>query len=98
MNTYALAPPNNEPIILRRLREACTIRGKSRSGFYADIAQGLMTKPVKLGGRCSGWPSNEIDAINRARIAGKSDDYIKALVTQLEANRATLAPSIEVPA
>jgi prophage regulatory protein len=34
-----------------------------------------------------GWPSDEIDAINSARIAGKTDEEIRALVVKLEADR-----------
>ncbi len=34
-----------------------------------------------------GWPSSEVVAINAARIAGKSDEEIRALVVKLEAAR-----------
>jgi prophage regulatory protein len=57
--------------------------GKTRSSIYRDIKAGLLTPPIKIGGDRSAWPSNEIDAINRARIAGKSDSEIKQLVTEL---------------
>ena len=46
-----------------------------------------MTRPVKIGGDRSAWPQNEIDAINKARISGKSDAEIKQLVIELEAAR-----------
>jgi len=46
-----------------------------------------MTPPVKLGERCAAWPLHEIAAINAARIAGKSDEEIRELVTQLEQQR-----------
>jgi prophage regulatory protein len=36
-----------------------------------------------------GWPSDEIDAINAARIAGKTDEEIIALVAKLEVARKT---------
>ncbi|MGZ8095699.1 MAG: helix-turn-helix transcriptional regulator [Methylosarcina sp.] len=61
--------------------------GKSRSTLYRDISKGLFTRPVKIGGDRVAWPQNEIDAINRARIAGKSDDDIKALVKKLHTDR-----------
>jgi len=61
--------------------------GKSRSTLYRDIQNGLFTHPVPIGGGRSAWPSNEIDAINRARIAGQSDDEIRALVIELEKAR-----------
>lgn len=77
-------------ITLCRLRETCKQQGKSRSAFYLDISTGLMTRPVKLG-TASAWPAHEIDAINRARIAGKSDEEIRQLVQKLEADRKAMA-------
>lgn len=61
--------------------------GLSRSTLYLRISQGLWTKPISLGGRTVGWPASDIAAINAARIAGKSDDEIRALVLQLEQAR-----------
>lgn len=65
--------------------------GYSRSTVYLRIAQGLWPKPVSLGARAVGWPASEIAAINAARIAGKSDDEIRALVARLEAARKVAA-------
>jgi prophage regulatory protein len=61
--------------------------GLSRSTIYQRIAEGLWTKPVSLGARAVGWPSDEVAAINSARIAGKSDEEIRTLVAKLEAER-----------
>ncbi|MDO9271367.1 MAG: AlpA family phage regulatory protein [Methylobacter sp.] len=61
--------------------------GKSRTTIYRDIEKGLMTRPVKIGGDRSAWPQSEIVAINQARVAGKSDNEIKALVVSLEVAR-----------
>jgi prophage regulatory protein len=61
--------------------------GLSGSTIYLRIAQGLWTKPVSLGGRSVGWPASETIALNSARIAGKTDDEIRALVQKLEAGR-----------
>jgi prophage regulatory protein len=61
--------------------------GLSRSTIYQRISEGLWTKPVSLGARAVGWPSDEVDAINSARIAGKTDDEIRILVAKLEADR-----------
>lgn len=65
--------------------------GLSRSTIYLRIAQGLWTKPVSLGPRAVGWPSGEVAAINAARIAGKTDEEIRALVVKLEATRKAAA-------
>ena len=61
--------------------------GLSRSTIYLRVLQGLWTKPVSLGARAVGWPSDEVEAINAARIAGNTDDEIRFLVTKLEAAR-----------
>lgn len=61
--------------------------GLSRSTIYLRVSQGLWTKPVSLGARAVGWPSDEVDALNAARIAGNTDDEIRVLVAKLEAAR-----------
>jgi prophage regulatory protein len=80
--------PNMAKTILR-LPAVKASNGLSRSTHYLRIAQGLYTKPVSLGGRCVGWPSDEVAALNAARIAGKSDAEIRDLVVTLEAARKT---------
>lgn len=65
--------------------------GLSRSTVYLRISQGLWTKPISLGARAVGWPSSEVAAINAARIAGKTDEEIRALVMKLEAARKAAA-------
>lgn len=61
--------------------------GDSRSTIYRKINAGLFIKPVQIGGDRSAWPQNEVEAINKARIAGKSDEDIKQLVIELHAAR-----------
>ncbi len=70
-----------------RLPAVRTETGVSRSTHYLRVAQGLFTKPVSLGARAVGWPSSEVDALNAARIAGRSEEEIRALVTNLEKAR-----------
>jgi prophage regulatory protein len=72
-----------------RLPEVLRKRGRSRSSHYQDIQQGLCTRQVLIGLRATGWPDSEVDALNAARIAGKSDEEIRALVMVLEAARKT---------
>ena len=74
-----------------RLPEVRASRGRSRSAHYSDIKNGTCTEPVALGARSVGWPESEIEALNAARIAGKSDDEIRDLVAKLHAARRTLA-------
>lgn len=79
------------PQTIYRLPAVKSESGLSRSTIYLRIAQGLWTKPVSLGARAVGWPSGEVAAINAARIAGKSDEEIRALVVKLEAARKSAA-------
>jgi len=74
-----------------RLPAVKTESGYSRSTIYLRISQGLWTKQVSLGSRCVGWPAHEVEALNAARVAGKSDEEIRALVVNLEAARKAAA-------
>lgn len=74
-----------------RLPAVLNETGKSRSSHYLDVQLGLFTRPVQIGVRAVGWPSSEVSAINAARIAGKLDEEIRALVIRLEAARKTIA-------
>lgn len=76
-------------ITIQRLVTAKVKLGISRSTVYLQVSQGLLTKPIHIGLRAVGWPSNELDAILNARIAGKSQNDIKALVIELENQRAS---------
>lgn len=63
---------------------------KSHASIYNAIKAGLFTKPVQIGQRSVGWPSDEVQAINAARIAGQSETEIKELVIRLHAKRTEL--------
>ena len=80
--------PHSTLTILRR-KQVQIETGYSRSTIYLRITQGLWPKPVSLGARAVGWPAGEVAAVNAARIAGKSDDEIRALVVTLETERQT---------
>lgn len=74
-----------------RLPAVLRERGRSRSAHYLDIQQGLFTPPVAIGLRAVGWPADEVETLNAARIAGKTDEEIRALVVRLEAARKAAA-------
>ena len=76
---------------IQRLQSVLHERGRSRSSHYLDIQKGLFTSPVQIGLRAVGWPSSEVAAINAARIAGKSDEEIRALVVKLENARMAIS-------
>jgi prophage regulatory protein len=73
---------------ISRLADVLNASGLSRSTLYLRVADGTFTSPVPLGSRLVGWPTAEVDAINKARIAGKSDNDIRALVATLQKARA----------
>ena len=64
---------------------------RSHASIYNAIRDGLFTTGVAIGQRAVGWPSDEVQAINAARIAGQSETEIRELVHRLHAKRATLA-------
>jgi prophage regulatory protein len=70
-----------------RLPQTCEARGRKPGAHYLDIKNGLCTPPVRIGPNASAWPAHEIEALNRARLAGKTDDEIRVLVKQLVAAR-----------
>ena len=74
-------------ISLLRLPAVLERCGKRRTAQYQDIRNGLFTKPIAIGVRQRAWPSDEVDALNEARISGKSDDEVRELVRALEAAR-----------
>lgn len=71
--------------------DTCKVKAgyRSSTSIYNDIRDGLWTKGVRIGQRSVGWPDYEVEAIVRARIAGKADDEIRALVDRLHDERIT---------
>lgn len=74
--------------MLRR-QGLCARTGKSMSSNYRDIGNGLLTASLAIGERAVGWPDFEIEAINQARLQGKSNDEIRVLVSLLMKARTT---------
>lgn len=74
-------------ITLIRLNGIKDSLGLSRSSIYAGVADGTISKPVTIAARAVAWPSDEIAALVKARIAGKSTGEIKALVRALHEAR-----------
>ena len=64
---------------------------RSHASIYNAIKAGLFPTGVAIGQRSKGWPSDEVQAINAARIAGKSEAEIRELVKRLHAKRTELA-------
>ncbi|NDF98916.1 MAG: AlpA family phage regulatory protein [Chitinophagia bacterium] len=62
-------------------------KSDSRTSLYKQIKEGLFPPGVKLGARRVAWPDYEVESVLKARIAGQTDDQIRALVAELQANR-----------
>ncbi len=64
---------------------------RSHASIYPAIRAGLFPKPISISLRSVGWAEDEVDAVVAARIAGKSEEEIRALVARLHAKRAAAA-------
>ncbi len=73
---------------LIRERERRQLTGTPTSSWYELVRDGLAPSGVRLGGCAVAWSQSELAALNAARIAGRSDDEIRALVKRLVAARA----------
>ena len=78
---------------LLRLPDTEQQMGKKRNALYEDISEGVFPPGVPLSFDKNGrpaavaWPQSEVQAIIRARIAGKSLDELRSLVRALVAKR-----------
>ena len=77
--------------ILRKPAVKAAMGHRSDTSVQNAVRDGLCTKPVAIGARAIGWPSREIEVLVNARIAGKTNDEIRALVNRLHEQRAAIA-------
>lgn len=82
--------------ILRMSEVKAETGHRSHASIYTAIKAGLFTTGVAIGQRAVGWPSDEVQTINAARIAGKSESQIRELVRVLHAKRAEAGRSLGV--
>lgn len=85
---------NTDDVTLLRPSAVFELRGCGKTEHYRDIQRGLMTPGIVKGRRFVVWPLYEIEAINRAEIAGASVDERQALVRQLLERRRTMKPAV----
>lgn len=64
---------------------------RTHTSIYQLISVGLFPKGVQLAARSVAWPDNEVEAINAARVAGKTEEEIRALVNRLHQQRQEIA-------
>ncbi|WP_221385026.1 helix-turn-helix transcriptional regulator [Sulfitobacter undariae] len=67
--------------------DVCAATGMKRPTLYEHMAKGLFPRPIKLGPKLATWPQAEVARMNAARIAGKDEEEIKALVVALTSER-----------
>jgi prophage regulatory protein len=79
-----------QSVTMVRPRQASVLLGHSLATFYRRKDAGLIPPTVSLGDNSEALALHEIDAINRARLRGESEDQIRALVRELvEARKAS---------
>lgn len=79
---------------LIRIKKVEEKTGLKKSMVYDLISKEEFVTSIKIGERAVAWVSSEIDAINAARMAGKSAAEIRQLVKTLAAKRQQLANEI----
>jgi prophage regulatory protein len=91
------------PGLSRALLDAKTVQralGTSHSPLYDRISRGMMTPGIALSTRTDGrpakvvWPSDEIEKIIAAKIAGATDEELRELVSKLLAERKSSSPEV----
>jgi len=76
---------------LLRIKAVKARTGLSRSSIYAYIKAGLFVPPVKIGAQAAAWPENEVETLNRARVAELSSSEVRDLVKKLLSSRADVS-------
>ena len=74
-----------------RAYKSYALSGMGKTMTNDHIKDGLFVPFFRVGGRATGCFENEINAINAAKAAGKSEDEIRELVKALIAKRAEIA-------
>jgi prophage regulatory protein len=59
---------NDLPQTIYRMPELERLTGRKAPTIWQDIREGKFPKPIKLGGRASGWLSSEIADWQRQRV------------------------------
>jgi len=83
------------PITIIRLSDVMIRTGLPKSSVYEKIKNKELPPPIAIGLRRVGWPSFEIDEINRTLISGADTQSIKDLVNQLTDARKSLVKDVQ---
>lgn len=85
-------PPS--PIKFLKFKEVIALSGSSRTTLYSRIKEGRYPTSVK-NGRDNFWAEHEVDEVNRAILAGKSDEEIRKIVERIHRDRINLGLLLE---
>lgn len=73
---------------MMRLREVLKATGyKSAGSIRSQVAAGVFPERVKIGSRAVAWPSTEVSAVLIARVGGMSEEFVRALVSDMAKKR-----------
>lgn len=71
-----------------RPKDACRqLGGMGLSTLYAHMDRKLFVEPIRLSPRFVVFPQEEVAAIVKARMAGKTDEEVRQLVAELMEKR-----------
>ena len=79
-----------QPKLIRRT-EVLNLTARSKSSLFLDEQSGLMPPAISIGDRSVAYLQHEIEAVIQARIEGKTNEQIKALVQELIKQRKQVA-------
>ena len=63
------------------------VTGRSKTSNWRRTKKGIFPKSIRTARNQALTPSNEVLAVNRAELAGKSEEEIRQLVAELHAAR-----------
>jgi hypothetical protein len=75
----------------RAVEEALAVKHSKRNQLVRD---GLLTSPIQRSATDHVWPTSEINQIAAAIVAGLPDDEMRALVSNLHAERKSLLDKV----
>ena len=76
---------------LIRRPEVLNLMGRSKSSLQLDEKAGLLCPPISIGERAVAYIKHEVETVIQARIAGRTNEEIKDLVTDLIKQRKQVA-------
>lgn len=76
-----------QALVMLRRQEVERRTGLGRSELYRQVALSVLPQPIRRGVRGVAWPAHEIDIVLEARMAGASNDELRAIVGRLHAER-----------